>query len=86
MTAAKLNCRELIDFIESYLEGELPEAQRVVFEAHLDVCPYCRDYLESYRATVRLGRRAYPEEGAEAPEDVPRPLIEAILAARARKS
>lgn len=86
MTRDPLNCRELIDFIERYLEGDLPDEQRRVFEDHLAICPYCVDYLASYCTTIRLGRNAYPEDESEIPEDVPRQLVEAVLASRGRGS
>ena len=43
-----MTCRELIDFIMEYLDGELPQEQRSVFEEHLKLCPPCLEYLESY--------------------------------------
>jgi anti-sigma factor RsiW len=78
-----LTCRQLIGFLAAYLDGELARDERAAFEAHLAVCPYCRDYLDSYRETVRLGKEAFGPEDA-IPDDVPGELVEAILAARAR--
>ncbi len=77
-----MTCRELVDFLMDYEDGELPEAQRVSFEAHLAECPPCIAYLDSYRETVRLGRAACADE--DEPADAPPELIEAILAARRR--
>jgi anti-sigma factor RsiW len=82
--APTLSCRELIEFLADYLDGELSAAQRVAFEAHLAVCPYCVDYLASYRETIHLGRRALAAE-AEVLEEVPAQLVAAILAARGRR-
>jgi len=76
-----LTCRELIDFLGAYLDGELAPEARSDFEAHLSVCPDCIDYLASYRETIRLGKQAC-EPDAELPADVPRRLVDAILAAR----
>ena len=83
MTALSLNCRELIEFLSAYLDDELPGEERAAFERHLAVCPYCRDYLATYRQTVHLGKRTLAAE-AEALEQVPQELLRAILAARAR--
>jgi hypothetical protein len=47
------------------------------------VCPYCVDYLATYRATIHLGKRALAGE-AEILEEVPAELVDAILAARSR--
>lgn len=76
-----LTCRELIDFLAAYLDGELAPGVRADFEAHLSVCPNCVDYLASYRETIRLGKRACDLD-VELPADIPRDLIDSILAAR----
>lgn len=76
-----LTCRELIDFLAGYLDGELGATARAEFESHLSGCPPCVDYLASYRATILLGKQAC-EPDAELPADVPRELVDAILAAR----
>lgn len=73
-----MNCRECTDFLCDYLAGELPEKQRRVFEAHLELCPPCLTYLETYRATCDLGRLACSEPA----EPLPEALVQAILAAR----
>jgi anti-sigma factor RsiW len=79
-----VTCRELIDFLAAYLDGELDPASRAAFERHLSLCPACVDYLAGYRATVRLGKQACDRD-AELPADVPSELIDAILAARPRR-
>jgi anti-sigma factor RsiW len=83
MTARTLNCRELIEFLAAYLDEELAREERAAFDRHLAICPYCRDYLATYRQTIHLGRRALAAEAALL-EEVPRELLNAILAARAQ--
>lgn len=83
---AEPTCRELIEFLHAYLDGELEPGRRRLFEEHLAACPPCRDYLDSYRATVALAGVAF--EGC-APDDpppgeVPEELVRAVLAARRR--
>lgn len=52
-----LNCRELVELVTDYLEGVLPPATTVRFEAHLQTCPHCRLYLDQMRQTIgTLGR------------------------------
>jgi anti-sigma factor RsiW len=76
-----ITCRELVDFLMSYLDGELPEAKRADFEAHLADCPDCERYLSSYRDTVRLGKAAFRDLDDEAlVEGMPERLVQAILA------
>ena len=78
----RLTCRQLIEFLLAYVEDELEAGQREVFDRHLGACPPCRHYLDSYRATVALGRQAYTCHGNELPPEVPESLVAAVLAAR----
>ena len=55
-----MTCRELIDFLMEYLDRELPADQRAAFETHLDMCPACVDFLNSYQATRKLDAGASP--------------------------
>ena len=77
-----ITCRQFEDFILAYLEGELPERQKFVFELHLKVCRECRDYLAAYRRTIEISKRAFEEPDQPVPDDVPEDLVKAILAAR----
>ena len=77
-----ITCRQFEDFILAYLEGELPERQKLVFELHLKVCRECRDYLAAYRRTIEISKRAFEEPDQPVPDDVPEDLVKAILAAR----
>lgn len=75
----ELTCRELTEFLDDFLEGELDPVRRAVFERHLSICQECSNYLQSYRATRRLGRAAH---AADALAEMPEALVRAILAAR----
>jgi anti-sigma factor RsiW len=77
-----LNCMEFETFLIEYMEGDLPAGQRRVFEFHMVVCRECRDYLAAYRRTIEIAGRAYDDETAPVPSDVPEDLVRAILAAR----
>lgn len=71
----QLSCRELVELVTDYLEGALPEAERVRFEDHIGICEGCGVYLEQIRQTIhvvgRLTEEALPP-GAE------RELLEAF--------
>lgn len=78
-----MTCRELIEFLMHYLDGELPPERRRVFEAHLAICAACRRYLATYEESVALGKAACGEDPNDPiPADVPEELVQAILAAR----
>jgi predicted anti-sigma-YlaC factor YlaD len=81
-----MNCREFVDFLMSYLDGELESEPSRVFEEHMQLCPPCLTYLDTYRDTIRLGRFACEDAEGPPPEDAPEQLIQAILAARQQSS
>ncbi len=77
-----MTCRELADFIADYLSGALPPDTRAQFERHMGVCTNCVAYLDGYKTTVEIGRRAFDDPDAPVPDTVPEELVKAILAAR----
>ena len=82
MRIFSLKCREVIDFLDRYLEGELSPQERREFEWHLRLCRSCRAYLKTYRETLRFEEVAREELGREVPESVPEELVLAILQSR----
>ncbi|MEJ2130663.1 MAG: zf-HC2 domain-containing protein [Gammaproteobacteria bacterium] len=77
-----LTCKEFIEFIGEWYDGELPDSSREEFAAHLAKCPYCVDYLKSYEQTMKLGKAAFAPSDDEVPPDVPADLVRAILSAK----
>ena len=77
-----MTCREFADFMMDYLSEELSSEARDRFEHHLSLCTNCRKYLTSYEETVKLGKKAFEDESAPLPAEVPEDLVAAILAAR----
>jgi anti-sigma factor RsiW len=62
--AGEMTCQELVELVTEYLEETLPGRDRARFERHLAGCPYCTNYLDQMRITIRvLGR--LPEESLE---------------------
>ena len=54
-----LVCRDAVEAVTDYLEGTMSPRQRRRFEAHLDECEHCNEYLEQMRTTIHaLGRIA----------------------------
>lgn len=74
-----LTCHEVIDFLGAYLDDELPPEVRARFDEHVSLCPACVSYIETYRQTLALTRRAAADEAGD--ELAPEPLVQAILAA-----
>ena len=83
MRLLSLKCREVIEFLDRYVDGELPATQRREFEWHLRLCRSCRAYLRTYRTTIGLGKSVLAgPEGEPVPGEIPEELVAAILAAR----
>lgn len=60
---AELTCERLI--LEKLLEfedGSMLEADRARFQVHLEMCPPCLQFLDSYRATGKTLRMLKPKE------------------------
>ncbi len=51
---AHLNCRELVELVTAYLEGDLSWGERKRFDAHLSACDGCTMYVEQMRRTIEL--------------------------------
>ena len=47
-----LSCREIVELVTDYLEGELDPDTTTALEEHLDLCPGCARYVEQIRETV----------------------------------
>jgi len=45
-------CQELVEVITDYLEGALPEHDRIRFEEHLEDCDACREYVAQFERTI----------------------------------
>ena len=76
---AHVTCQQLIDFLMSYLDGELPADQRAEFDRNMAACPSCVDYLKTYETTVNLAKTCTNDA---LPDEVPESLVQAILEAR----
>ena len=48
----EMTCRELVEVVTDYLEGTLAPEDRRRLEEHLEVCPYCAEYVAQMRQTI----------------------------------
>jgi anti-sigma factor RsiW len=53
-----VTCRELIDILDDYVDGALPDDLRADLEHHLENCVPCSAYLATYRKTREIGAAA----------------------------
>jgi anti-sigma factor RsiW len=64
-------CRDAVELVTAYLEGQLPRRDRIRFEAHLAACPHCTAYVEQMRTTIAVLGGVRPEPvDAETREDL----------------
>lgn len=75
------DCQQLISFLMDYVDGELPEDRASTFQMHLDACPECVAYVDSYQRTMILAKGAM-DEAVDSCEEMPEDLVQAILTAR----
>ena len=76
-----LSCREIVELVTDYLEGDLDADTTTALEAHLDLCPGCGRYVEQIRETVTtLGNISSDNLSTEAQAG----LLEAFRAFRRR--
>ena len=68
----ELSCRELVEIVTLYLEGEMSPGERARFEQHLAVCDGCSAYLEQMRWTIDI-------VGALSEKDIAVPAREKLL-------
>lgn len=67
-----LRCRDIVDLLGDYLDGDLDPATAEALKAHLADCPECTAFVNTYRGTVRVARQLKEE-------DLPPPLRERLL-------
>ena len=76
-------CKDCIDFIDAYIDGELSGDMKERFETHLEKCPPCVDYLKSYERTVKACKHLHKPIRQDVCEQLPEGLVKAIMKAKA---
>jgi anti-sigma factor (TIGR02949 family) len=52
------SCKSAIELLQAFLEGELSPQEHSELEKHLQACPPCVQFVESYQKTSKLCRNA----------------------------
>jgi hypothetical protein len=55
-----MTCRELTEILCDYVGDELSEELCCTIRTHLDCCPECVHFVETYRLTSQISRRLPP--------------------------
>lgn len=77
-----MTCQQIVDFLADYLDDTLPPAEKAMFVSHLNRCPPCVAFLNTYNSGCKLAQAACADDCCDVPEE----LVQAILAARKAKS
>lgn len=67
------NCKNVVERVMDYLDGEMSEGLTAELREHLSACPPCIEFLDSYRRTPELCRKALVA-------DMPRELADRLTA------
>jgi anti-sigma factor RsiW len=52
-----ITCRQIAELLMDFLSGELPPDLQQHIQDHLEWCPPCVTYVETYRMTIQITRR-----------------------------
>jgi len=69
------NCQQITELVTEYLEGAMSFTDRMMFQAHIAMCPSCKNYLRQMELTVESTGEISPEP---IPDEVSRELMEAF--------
>jgi anti-sigma factor (TIGR02949 family) len=67
------SCRGLVNLLCDYVEGDLAAEESEEMDAHMDECPPCLAFLNTYQMTAELCRSLRPED---LPEDLKEKLLQ----------
>lgn len=73
-------CPEMVKFLDDYLDGLLPADLARRFEKHLEDCPGCTAFLNTYDAARRVAKVALD------PGAMPKALRERVLSILAEEA
>ena len=52
-----MECRECMDLLADYVDGTLPRDQAELLDWHLEGCPPCVAFVNTYKGTVDVARK-----------------------------
>jgi predicted anti-sigma-YlaC factor YlaD len=49
-----VSCKQVVELLSSYFEGELTGAAKTSIDLHVTACPECKNFADSFQATGRM--------------------------------
>jgi anti-sigma factor RsiW len=77
--ASDIECRQIAELLGDYLDGTLPNQMRELLEFHIDGCPPCVAFVNTYRGTI-AATRTLPE--TPMPSELKKRLLSVLRAQR----
>jgi anti-sigma factor (TIGR02949 family) len=77
-----ITCKDCVEVLRAYLDGEMTPEDQAHLKGHLEDCPPCEEFLNTYRDTPDLCRKAL---ASRMPEELSRKLKD-FLRAKVAKS
>ena len=74
-----IECRQIADLLGDYLDGTLPKRTRELLEWHIEGCPPCVAFVNTYRGTVNAAARL---RDAQIPSELKQRLLSVLRDAR----
>ncbi|MCM8803721.1 MAG: zf-HC2 domain-containing protein [Candidatus Omnitrophica bacterium] len=57
-----MDCKRIIKLISDYIDKEIEETEREIFEQHIRICKRCEAILESIEKTILLSKLLYKKK------------------------
>ncbi len=74
-----LTCLEFEEFIDDYIDGNLPASVSRKVYLHLIACWDCKSYIRAYKRSIEMSKAFCDKLDSEVLEDVPDELISIVL-------
>jgi len=71
-----VECKEILNILSDYVDGELPEARCLEIQEHMKACSRCREFVESFQESLEI---AHNLEKKSPPENVCESVLRAFL-------
>jgi hypothetical protein len=75
-----IGCRQIAELLGDYLDGSLPRHTRELIDFHIDGCPPCVAFINTYRGTVDAARKL---TDVEIPTELKKRLLAVLKSGKA---
>ena len=74
-----IECRQIADLLGDYLDGTLPKSTRELLEWHIEGCPPCVAFVNTYRGTINAATKL---QDVEVPRELKKRLLDVLRSQR----